>query len=240
MLLKNIVIGVVLVFFVFILYQKGIALLKSSDYFIVRDIVYDPSLKFMDAEFMAGLKGKNLFNVDLKKIERQLQMEYPRFSQLRILKKFPNQILVVASTRAPFAQTRINGKIAILDDEGAVVALSADLDTHLPLVTGVRLSTGKITIGSPMQSIPLSTALAVVKAFRAEATLAAYRISKIDVANLSQIYFYITEDLKVILDEDDLGRELKILGLVLSQTKNELENVRYIDLRFKEPVLGKK
>ena len=47
-------------------------------------------------------------------------------------------------------------------------------------------------------------------------------------------------NLKIIMDEDDLDHELKMLSLVLSQAKVDANNIKYIDMRFKEPILGKK
>ena len=53
-------------------------------------------------------------------------------------------------------------------------------------------------------------------------------------------YFYINDTLKVIVDDKDIERKLKILKVLLAKTKSEFGNLRYIDLRFKEPVVGKK
>ena len=48
------------------------------------------------------------------------------------------------------------------------------------------------------------------------------------------------EELKIIVDRDNIPHKMKILELVLSQAKPDFEGVQYIDLRFKEPILGKK
>ncbi|HOW34808.1 MAG TPA: hypothetical protein PL155_00125 [Candidatus Omnitrophota bacterium] len=239
-ILKNIIILIVLVFFSFLTYQKVAFLLRHSDYFMIRSIICEPSLRFMEASLVSNFKGKNIFAVDLKKIERHLRVEYPRFTQLKILKRFPDQILVAARERAPFAQTKVNGKIVTLDPQGAMMEVSTDLDDRLPFIIGVRLVVPKFVLGSRVDSIALRAAFEVIKAFRSEPELAGYHIAKIDVTNLSQIYFYINDDLRIIADQENIVRQLKILGLLLLQAKTELKDVKYIDLRFKEPILGKK
>lgn len=239
-ILKNIVILIVLVFLSFLIYQKSAFFLRHSDYFMIRSIICDPSLKFMEPSLTSSFKGKNIFAVDLKKIERSLQMQYPRFTQLKILKRFPNQILVAARERAPFAQTKAGTKIVTLDSQGAVIEIATDLDDRLPFIVGVRPMSSKLVLGSYVDSLPLRAAFEVVRAFRLESALTGYRIAKIDVSNLSQIYFYLTDDLKIIADQENIVHQLKILGLLLVQAKAELKDVKYIDLRFKEPILGKK
>ena len=115
-----------------------------------------------------------------------------------------------------------------------------DPDGRLPLITGLRLPKGRMTIGSLIENEDLQVALGIIRVFRTERALVSYKISKIDVGNLSEIYFYLTESLKVIIDEENFRHKLRILALVLSQAKSELNTVKYIDLRFKEPILGKK
>ena len=239
-ILKNFVIAIFTFFALFVFYKKGIYFLRHSDYFTVKDIWYESSLKSIESSELSNLKGKSLLQIDLKKIQRQLELRYPQFGQLRVLKRFPNQILVVAQKRSPFAQARIEARNITLDEKGVVLSTTEGLDNHLPLITGVSALRARILAGSLIESRDLQLALTVIKIFKTDKVLSKYRIFKIDVSNLSEIYFYIVDNLKIIIDEEDFDHKLKMLGLLLSQAKLEPNSVRYIDLRFKEPILGKK
>ena len=237
---RSIIFGIFAIFLVFVFCERMLVFLKSSDYFTIKDIWYESSLQSIESSELAGLKGKNLLQVDLKKIENQLQWRYPQYKHLMVLKRFPSQILVVAQKRFTFAQVRIAGHHATVDDKGAVVAAAGDLDSRLPLITGVSTPKSKITAGSLIENRELQLALRIIQVCQSDRVLAAYRISKIDVSNLSEIYFYIANNLKIVIDQENLDQKLKMLRLVLSQAKLEANGVKYIDLRFKEPVLGKK
>lgn len=225
---------------VFIFSKHIMQFIQTSDYFTVKEIWYESSLRFMEANEIKGLKGRNIFDVDLSKVEKQIQTRYPQFAQLRVLRRFPNQILVVARERMPFAQAQLNGKTVTLDEKGVILDVDEKLDDRLTFLTGVNPLKKRITPGMLVESLDLQLALSIVKFFRTDKTLAHYRISKIDVGNLSEISFYILQNLKIIVDQEKLQHQLKMLSFVLSQAKIEMETVKYIDLRFKEPILGKK
>ncbi len=61
-----------------------------------------------------------------------------------------------------------------------------------------------------------------------------------DVDNLSKVSFNIGPMLEIILDKEDSARKLELLVSLISQKKLDFREVKYIDLRFKEPVVGKK
>ena len=50
----------------------------------------------------------------------------------------------------------------------------------------------------------------------------------------------LSSDLNIMIDKDGVNRKLKLLPLVLSQNKIDVKEIKYIDLRFQEPLIGKK
>ena len=234
---------IVSVFIIFVLFAIGkwaFFVFKQSGYFAVKDIWYESTLKSIESTELSNLKGKNLFDIDLQKIQSQLQRRYPQYRQLMVLKRFPDQILVVAKKRSPLAQAKIKGRQVALDGNGIVLSTSGDFEDNLPLITGIHTIKGNVQAGAVLESEDLRLALNIIKMFKAEKSLSSYRISKIDIANLSEIYFYILDNLRIVIDQEDVGHQLQLLGLVLSQAKIDTNKVRYVDLRFKEPILGKR
>jgi hypothetical protein len=46
--------------------------------------------------------------------------------------------------------------------------------------------------------------------------------------------------LQIIIDQDSIAHNVKVLGVILAQKQFEINQAKYIDLRFKEPIIGKK
>ena len=238
--LRKIAVSAIIILALAIFYEKIIYFSHHSDYFTVKEIWYESSLRFMETNEIMGIKGKNIFDVDLRKIERQLQFRYPQFSQLRVLKRFPNQILIVARQHLPFAQLQVEGQNVILDERGVVLSTVDSLDNRLPVIVGATSLKRRITTGMLLENADLQIALKIIRIFKTDKILSFHSISRMDISNLSQIFFYITDDLKVIIDQENIPHKLRILSLILAQTKLTPGGVKYIDLRFKEPILGKK
>ncbi|MFA5059932.1 MAG: cell division protein FtsQ/DivIB [Candidatus Omnitrophota bacterium] len=240
-ILPAIIILVFFAFFGFVVYKSVISFFESSSYFTIRSVMYPPSLKFIEtSEIPASLKGKNILKLDINKLQKQLQVKYPQFGQLRIVKRFPDRILVIAKERIPFARVQSGTHRLAVDRDGVVLSKSWDDSGDLPVISGINLPKSRISLGAIIRTADLQVALRIIAFFRVNKTLAFYGISKMDVSNLSQISCYLSNDIKIILDEDDVYRKLRTLILVLSQAKKELPDVKYIDLRFKEPIVGKK
>ncbi len=220
-------------------YQKFIRALMYSPYFAVHRIEIDPSLSFIDKMDLAGLKDKSIFRVDLKNIQRRLASKYPEVTQLKIVKRLPDTILILAKKRLPFAQTYVKNRTLVLDDHGVILSLTGIKDGNLPLILGLR-TTQEIDLGLPLNGREIQTALSIIKAFRTDPILSAHEIKKIDVANLLKINLYLSKDFRVIMDQERISQKMKILGLILSQNQSGLSQIKYVDLRFKEPILGKK
>lgn len=215
-------------------------ILISADFFKVRSVTIDPVLQFINKEDLRGLIGKNIFTVDLKSVERKLGYKYPQASQLKIARRFPDQISVVAKKRVPYAQLSTQSRTVTVDDEGVILSLKKKDDKKLPSIMGARLTDPELVLGLPLRSPDIWMSLKIIKLFSAHEELENYAISEINMENLSKIYFTLTNKLDVIIDGEDLDQDMRVLSVVLSKGKLNLSEIKYIDLRFNEPIIGKK
>src|SRR5438067_1613948 len=94
--LRNTAFGALIIFFFYAIYVQAANLIKKSDYFKVQQILYDPGSEFIKSSRLAALKNKNILEVDLAGIQKQLQRQYPEISDLQIFRRFPNQLVVIA------------------------------------------------------------------------------------------------------------------------------------------------
>lgn len=240
------VIGVILaVFTVFFLYNSTINLLRRSYLFTIKEVVRSPALSMISSRYLEPYLGRNLFEVDLVRIHRQLQSKYPYVNQLRVVREFPGRIYIVANVRDPFARTTISGKPVIFDKEGTAIP-SDDSAGNLPEILGLG-DNKRYAWGQHFYSDKVKVALDIIKEIRGNKYLDAYNIKAVDMQHLSKIEIHLDssalplgpDPFYVLMDPARISQKVRTLGILLSQGNLNPGEIKYIDLRFKEPILAK-
>jgi cell division septal protein FtsQ len=221
-------------------YTSARSFALTSNYFKIKNIVVDSGLQFIEKDDLSGLIGQSIFHVNIQKLHKKLAYKYPPISELKIIKKLPNQLFVTAKRRAAVAQISAGTKVFTIDEWAIVLSLTAKRDEKIPLIKGAGLGSAKVDLGLPLKNTNLQRALEVLAAFKKEKDLQKLELKEIDVTNLSEIVCQLSNDVSAILDWDRIPEKMDILGLVLSKAQLDLKEVKYIDLRFKEPIIGKK
>jgi len=237
---KYLFISILVIGIGFIVVNKAQYLFSHIDYFKIRSVTIDSSLQFINKRDFRSLMGRNIFTVNLKTVQRKLNYKYPQASKLKVIKRFPNQISVLATQRVPFAQLQIQNKTVVLDREGVILSLEGEKNKKLPNIVGVKLNNPKLVLGLPLRGSDIWLTLKIIKLFKANSSLASYSIQGVNVENLSKIYFTLSNKLDIIIDRNKIAQKIRVLGVVIAQDRLDLKDVKYIDLRFKEPVIGKK
>jgi hypothetical protein len=120
----------------------------------------------------------------------------------------------------------------------------------LPVIVGLETKIFGAKPGRQYNLKELTLALDIIKELRLNSTLKRYRIKRIDVASPSHTSFFIqlpdnsrrqtisaTEVLELKIGQDGIRDKIGVLGDLLQQLEKDLSNIRYIDLRFKEPAI---
>ncbi len=213
---------------------------SHSEYFRIKAVVIDPALQFINLRDVNYLIGDNIFAVNLERLERKVANKYPQVSDLKVTKKFPDRIYFEASKRNPLLQVLLSGRILTLDENGILLSTITKKDERLPLVEGLKSSDKTIRLGYYMGGKDLKAVINLVKEFNQTNSAQICRINTVNVSNISKIEMVLSNKLTIIVDKDDIKRRMKILSFLLNQGQINLEETKYIDLRFKEPILGKK
>lgn len=244
---------VILIIVVFLgaLFSVGFSLksLRTSDYFKIKDIVFNE-----EKTNLSYLKGENIFSVDLEKESQYITQHYPNFSKVRLVRILPDRIFIDFIKRKPAAIIKLYRNFSV--DREAVIfdAPEGQEDQGLPVILGLETKIFGPKIGSRYNIKELSVALNIIKEIRFNRVLRNYKIKKINVANLSNTSFSLLvplplggsprgappteiKELEIRLDTDNIKDRVSILAGLLNQIKNDLGNIKYIDLRFKEPVI---
>ena len=218
-------------------YVNAVEFLTSSSLFEVKEVMIDRSIQFIDLRSLKDLKGSNIFKVDIRKVDRQIAQRYPYIAQLRVVRQLPDRLLILAKKREPLMQIYFKKKYLILDTEG--VALYYTLQPAiLPQVYGIPLERDWLFLGGHIRGQELGKVVDILSMFKNSPYLKRWRIHAVQAGNLSKIDLAVGENMHVILDQDDTQDKIELLQMLISSNKIDLNKVKYIDLRFKEPVIA--
>ena len=227
--------------FTFALVAMGLAsFLRSSPFFSVREVTVADNIQALDLPDLLKLRGQNVFTVDLFRIEAKLRARYPQLAELRVMRRLPDQIFIMALKREPFAFVSLDGKTCVIDRDGFIIGPSPSGQVALPLVKGLRHQ--KVLLGDRVQDERVRVACQLIALLLKDARLAAAGLQAVNVEDLERVVCTFTEGdgFDVIVDKDNIPARVKMLSDVLSRGGLDLAQVKYMDLRFGEPVIGQK
>ncbi|MBF0504713.1 MAG: FtsQ-type POTRA domain-containing protein [Candidatus Omnitrophica bacterium] len=233
----RVIVFLIIGYVVFSGYVLALDFLTNSPLFEVKDVMIDRSIQFIDLRVLKQLKGSNIFKVDIKKIDRQISQEYPYISQLRVVRQLPDRIMILAKKREPLLQIYFKGRFLLVDREGVALYYSAG-SAVLPQVQGIPLERTRVVLGTHIRSKELKAAVDILNMFGLSVNLKRWKIMSMEVGNLSKIDLAFGDNKHVILDQDDTKDKIDLLQMLIAGNKIDLNKVKYIDLRFKEPVIA--
>ena len=201
------------------------------------------------------LKGKNIFFVNLPQECRRTLQLYPSCKDVRIIKVIPDRLYVDFIMRKPVAIAKLHRNFYV-DDEGVLFDMQAKIKEELcvPQILGLNTRILEAIPGRKYENNNLILALQIIRGLRDIAVLKDWKITKIDVSDNSNTSIILSKPPelanglktssrdKVELIEVKIGGSfirdnLNILGSLFTHEKENLSNIEYVDLRFKEPVI---
>ena len=223
-------------------------LFVDSDCFNVKavDVRFYDEKNVLRKEPLTGIDdkkiiGSNIFLVDLKSFKDAIEERHTELRDIIVRRVLPNKLLVQAKKRQPFA--RINSERQYLVDRDCVFLpdtknLSVD---EAPLISGVRItsSRGSEPKLNESQEEKIKRALFLIDLISRNKKLLKFRLKNIDVADIRNISFYFdAENVEIKIGDSEFSKRLDTLGTVLEQLGQDIGRVKYIDLRFEDPIVG--
>ena len=223
--------------------------LNTSDFFAVKQVVVRDSSASFDY-----LKGRNIFSLDLKGYSRKALLGCPDCRKVRIVRIFPNCVFVDFVKRRAVALVRFYRDFAI-DEQGVLFYPSgAAVEAELPVIYGLETRIFKPSPGTRYNRAELNLALSIISEFKANKNFQGFSLKRVDVARPESAAFFMLLPkqalnyagnkflpewlgFEVRTGENNIGAKMMILGGLVKQESKEWANIKYIDLRFKEPVI---
>jgi len=239
---------------------------RSMDFFTVRETIVRESFESKDSVSnspldqvidktidISYLKGKNLFAVDLDKEENYLSVIYPGYKKIRLIRVLPNRVFADFIRRKPVAYVKLYRNFSV-DDEGVLFSLAENVaEPDLPAICGLETKIFGPKSGRKYNTKDLNTAVAIIKLIKANKVLKNLKITRVDVSSPANTVIFVSVPQKVFdinksqagkqnsieikIGQDYLIDKINILGSLFSQINSDWAKIKYVDLRFKEPVI---
>lgn len=245
--------GLIAAGFVFLIAVSAasVVFLGKLDLFNVRTVIVRGA-GGDDSRAISGLfAGTNIFTIDIFAVSRSLYRSHTECKKIRVMRFPPDSIVVDFLKRKPVARIASSGRL--VDENRFVFDAETGVDPDLPVITGLgsRLNS-KAVKGRRCEVPELILALNLLKAANANQYLRENPIREVNVAqaNNASLFFLVspgpqqytngtvqTHVLEAKIGSHDIVGKISIMATLLAQVKNNLGSIKYIDLRFKEPLI---
>ena len=226
--------------------------LLHSRYFVVSEVVC-PQSNFSKLDY---LKGRNIFSIDLKRESWKILLGCSDCSNVRISRVLPNRLFVSFLKRQPVALVKFY-KYFALDASGVLFLAPLNFPPQdLPVVYGLETKIFAPRSGLRYNTKEVRLALEIIKEFEANRLLKNFQLKKIELADPDNARIFILlpapgwslpeasasssiewAGFEVKIGDSGIRNKITILGGLILQAKKDLMNIKYVDLRFKEPVI---
>jgi cell division septal protein FtsQ len=209
----------------------------ASDAFTITSIEASPEI----ADAVPDVRGQNLWTVNLGAVADAVHGQLPELRWVRASRMPPSTVTVAALARAPVAQVQLAQWHAV-DAEGFVFAASSrEAAAELVMLRGVADPKAPLKAGRVNDTERLRAALQMQEELSRAGALRGHRVAAIDVADPRQLSFILDDGIEVRCGSaDQLPPQLARLQAVLQRVARQPFGIRYIDVRFPEPVIGPK
>jgi cell division septal protein FtsQ len=185
------------------------------------------------------LLGKNMWALDIQALAQALHRQQPWLKTVRVVRQLPSAIRIQAITRIPVAQVKLSWWYPV-DRDGFILPESGEAPSpSLIRIVGFDRNRSGLNVGALNTEERFTTALRVVQSLRRTAGPLSRRLTAVDVTDPQQIRLTLDGETEVRCGtESDLGVQLERLRATLKVIAKQSMAVRYIDVRFKEPVIA--
>ncbi len=234
----------------FLFYQIKTFLLNSP-FFGISHIEYIGkafSKEEKQFSFCGLYQGVNIFSIDTKVLSNKLLAEHPEFAKAIVYRKLPDILLITIKHKKAIALIQkhtgfgrdVNYEYYPVSQDGVVLPKEGIDFSKLPVLLGLDVYNRELMVGKIIDSRHLLVGLEFVRQINTYWSIETHSITALDVSDYRNISLFLKEGPQIKIGTENIEKNLKRLEKVLKEANLELEKIKYIDLRFKEVVIGPK
>jgi cell division protein FtsQ len=215
-------------------------LVSISSVFAISEISVEGVLGPPSAEIRSLIrvqKGDHLLKLNLNQVRSRVEQD-PSVRRVVVKRVLPSTLKVEIDQRHPIAQIKSRGYYMI-DAEGVLVPPKLRVpDPSLPIIEGSDFKGRRARLGESYESEKIQTGLRLLEAIQEVSLPFDRRVEEVHVKDLKELSFKVEIGLHIQIGKSDFSRRLDLLHDVYEGVKHEIDQVKYIDLRFDDVVIG--
>jgi cell division protein FtsQ len=215
-------------------------LAKNSTYFDLANVrmvnghhVSNPA----KAEIISLYKGRNIFEIDINAIAGRIKNRHPVIKSAVVRRILPDTLEIYVIPRVPVAI--IQGRENFPVDRTGMVLPPLEKPKNIPIITGLSIWLNP-RIGEKIETKRLGSAFLLIDALGEVELRSEDRVVSIDASNYRNLSAYLKNGIEVKIGDENFSDRLIGLRSTLENSDLNKENIRYIDLRFRDVVIGPK
>ncbi|MBN2452810.1 MAG: cell division protein FtsQ/DivIB [Candidatus Omnitrophica bacterium] len=230
-------------FFIFFAVMLVRAFLNESGYFKLRSVDLKSSFlspqasSYISDYVLKANSGRNVFNIDLKYIARFIQNSYGDVKDVVVSIAPPDRLVINLKMRRPVALVK-GARFYPVDEDGVVLPAGSRVDAlnDMPIIIGVNIGAGS----SHAATKNLRRALDLLREIGQVRQLTNIGVISISVNDPNNLIFYLKGGVEVRIGSERFKDRLELLARTLRDPRLVMDNIKYIDVRFKDVIIGPK
>lgn len=188
---------------------------------------------------MGLARGESIWGIHLDRTEERIRKFHPEFAVVKVRRRLPDTLELELRRRVPVVDVWLD-KFYALDESGIVLSESAEPDSRRPVIAGVPKPSSAVTTGSRIHFKALNSAIRLVLDASEFAVFRAHRLTRVDVSDPKNIILILEDKVEIKLGSRNFGDKLKRLAETVGSPdfSFDSEKIRYLDLRFGDPIVG--
>lgn len=208
--------------------------LKNLDYFKVREVVVSSGEESSD---FAYFKGQGIFNIDLDSEAGRIWQLYPSYKRVMIIRVLPNRLFIKFVKRQPLAYVKLYRYFCVDEELVILDAPGGSEGGDLPVILGLETRIFGPKVGRRYNVPELALAVGIINEIQKNRLNRYIKVKTINVSDAANAFFITDSGIEVRVGRENAKSRIAVLRDILSHSRNELSNIKYIDLRFKDPVI---
>lgn len=189
-------------------------------------------------DLLRTYKGRNIFDIDIRSLSFRIKNEYPVIKDAIVRRVMPDTLEIEIIPRAAIARIKSRGDFIPIDRTGMVLSGERG-NGKLPVITGFSMWL-RPRVGEALKNEQLESGFLLMDALKESSISQGHSVTTIDVSNYKNLSFYFKNGIEVKIGGEDFPARLKKLKKTIANPDLDKSNIKYIDLRFKDVVIGPK
>ena len=213
----------------------------NNDFFKINGIVINNDRGYSLGNEESKLKrlyvGKNIFKINLKSLKNIIGRDLPQLKKVEVRRDLPDVLVVDIFSRVPVAVIETSGGI-VVDKDGVVLTIGEG-KKNLIKITGLSYFLNVPERGDKIKNTSLEKSLILIMGIKSRMSSYVNDIDYVDISDKNNIVLGV-KGVPVKMGIEGYLNKLSTLKQMLRDPKINFKEIKYVDLRFEDPVISPK